>query len=329
MMENIKKAIKKTFYYKIIITKIDNKKNIYIQHINPLFDLEINELNLNVKTKYLSPCMYLKNIINKYEKDDDNNYIICEKGIYMNNTEIEFNIKDSIPIDFLIITKLFSFTYNTPNMCKNISNINIFLEKNEKLLEKYIEQYVNNFKIIEPELKNIWNDYKKYGIFKINNNKWITSDPGVGRFSTNEYFSEYTKNILSTINKKLDESLFNNSNLDKNLYYKKIHAAHKFQGGLNLKCISSIFGNNYLYNNNESIIRCCGNSVYWNNMYWRNNMYNVYNLNESDIQSIIIFNEFLKKENISTTLTFDNQTFTFYANQKDYSFLNIVSTFFS
>ena len=160
----------------------------------------------------------------------------------------------------------------------------------------------------ENELKKIVNnslkDYAINGNFKVHDKNWQTADLGLNRLKNGASFSDSTSKIINYINNDLtnENNLLNPDNESKKenrdyyenyFYSSKITGVAKLQGGVDLYAISSLFGNHYLYKKyDEQILRCNGEF----------DCFRYYSCSECDLQSIIVFNEFLKKYDKQTTL---------------------------
>lgn len=301
-------AMKETFYYDVKLTKQNNNSQLYVRHKNLLFDLEINETTMNLSTGFLSPCMYINNIIDPYVKNNNGDYVIEEIGIFCDETKncIKFS-SDKIPIDYLIMSKLFSFLKKTnPNNCVNVKNFDIII-KNEINTLRYEN---NKDKLKNIEYKKCWSDFMNYnGKFTVHNKNWITSDVGCARYHKDKSVSDFTQKIFDKINASIKNCnlLPNNKPLK---YHGEISTIAKFQGGINLFPFFTSFGYSHLFdphdkNYGELFIRCNGKCSQLNTN--TDNRWNNYYCDESDFQSVTILNEFIKSEGIKTTLICDSK----------------------
>ena len=297
-IELITKALVQTFSQYCVnigVNKIEEPT--ILKYNNLLFNVEIKNNKLQLKTKYLSPCMFMRhNLIEKYKCENDE-YILEESGTLIDGC-INFNSENNIPIDYMIIMKVFSVDK------QNISSITIKKNNDEHVIKQYTNKIMNYLKNIkEKELKDMtnksWNNYKMDGTFKVHNPDWKTADIGLYRLNDGTSETLHTKKIIDNINNDLYVKTImcpdniDISNCKNNEYYDKISGIVRYQGGVNLEAIFSLFGNSHILNQYFDIILRCNDE----------NNYNHYGCHEADFQSIIIFNEFLRKYDQKTTLT--------------------------
>jgi hypothetical protein len=301
LKNNIVKALTRTFSpYSITFTKKNINDSIELYHNNVLFDVSVNEEQLKLKTKYLSPCMYIRHLLIEEYKKEDNKYVLKEIGSIVDDTII-FNSKNNIPIDYMIIMKAFSLhKTNISSIEINRNNDNNTIEKYEKQAGEYLDNMTTNE--LERLTHKSWNNFKISGLFEVHDKRWKTADIGLNRLKDGKSFTNYTEEILSKINNDLNENrtLFIDDVVGtkhrNNKYFNRITGAAKLQGGVNLEAIFSLFGNSYISRNNEStLLRCIEKDTY-------NPVFNRYGCCECDLQSIVIFNEFLRKYGQKTTL---------------------------
>jgi hypothetical protein len=290
---NIYSSIKKTFYYEVLITKNTNNNNAYLQYNNLLFDITIDEKKVLLKTKYLSPCMFIQNTIRPYVMDNDKNYTIVEYGEYTDKSElnIKFDANNSkIPIDYFLITKLFAFLKKNDHFLKysNIKKIDI-KQKNENEIDTSFYENEKN-KLTNIKYSDCWKNFNLNANFKIHHKEWITSDLGIGRYKEQQSISDFTQKIFDKINNYIDANNLKLLGNKKN----KISGIANYYGGINLTKILDCFGHSNISKNAYSNIIC-------------SNSWNEYYVSNTDIQTLVVFNEFLKVEGIKTTLMYDGK----------------------
>ena len=309
-IENVRLALSNTFNYKVKFTKENKDQKIFMFYSNPLFKIDIcGNDKMIIDTHYLSPCMYLRhNFVKEYEKIGDI-YILKSDG-YDDGNSLTFNIIDEVPIDFIIITKLFGKYYDKCDT--NIKDIKITKEQEKNKINKYLSKYNLEAKSNEDLIKlcnkqNAYKDYYQSGSLVVHNNQWATADMGLNRLNKKDYFSDFTKEIIKNIDNDLSElDKLNNDRCD------TIGGIAKLQGGLNLSSIGNYFGYGFINNFNElneDIIRCTDSLQQSNSK----QTFKEYGLCECNLQSIVILNEFLiHKYELQTTL--DINIYTYDAN---------------
>jgi hypothetical protein len=304
-IDKLYSAIKKTFYYDVIISKQNKYNNLHLRQSNLLFDFEIKEKYMILRTPYLSPCMYIRNVIDPYKKDENGNYVVIEQGNYINktNTQISFNGNNSkIPVDYIIISRLFSYVYNTESNKNNIEKFEIRAKDADKIDFLFYEQHRD--KLCKIDYQKCWTDFNSSNTYlDIHHKDWITSDLGVGRYHKNKSLSDFTQCIFKKINNDIENNellpINKNCNDISTLSYRpKLSGVAKFQGGINTEALVYQFGYSNLLSQSSSfkkLIRC------------NNNRWNTYYCSESDIQSVVILNNFLRVNGLKTTLKINSK----------------------
>ena len=323
MKNYIELALQNTFCYRVKFTKKQmEQKSMQMFYKNQLFMISISEMNtMTVITPYLSPCMYFRHHFlqrYKYNKRYGNYVLECSGHNNDNNNAITFDIIDEVPIDFLMITNLFMKHWGT---CDNIETIEITKEQDQQKISEYLSKY--NFKnesddTLSDVCKKAKKDYYgRSGKLVVQNSEWATADMGLNRLTKNDYFSELTKMTIANINQKLTQF----EKLKREIFSDEIEGVAKLQGGLDLSSINNSFGFAFLNDWNEYNIIRCTDSLFMKNerqrrfgrigaftdmIYKPQQTFREYNLNECDIQSIVVFDEFLALENVQTTLQIDD-----------------------
>lgn len=315
-LKSVLDSLKETFFYNIKITKKYDKSEIHLKHKNLLFSLEIKETKMFLSTRYLSPSMYILNLIKPYEKNFEGYYVVYEEGFYVDNTKkcIEFD-SDKIPIDYVIISRLFSFLKN--NNFSNIKEFDIIPKKNVNLFD-----YENKKKLSKIEYKKCWKDFMNYnGSLIVHDKRWITYDLSY-IFGNIKPISEFAQNVFDKINESMKKGNLS-LKYDELEYHNEISGVFKAQGGINLTLFLKSFGYSHLFdqknlNCGDILIRSSG---YLYPKTSTDNAWNNYYCDNSDFQSVVILNEFIKSEGIKTTLICHSETDT---NQNTHWYSSIV-----
>lgn len=258
----IKKYIMNNFVHSNILMKTGLLDKIDYTNFLFKFNTSPSKHTLVFKTKYLTPSLYIRDLlIQEIKKDEDGYYTII---LPTNKEKTGYENKHSIPSIYLLM------------LCKFSSNKMYIQEQDDDNDDVDFKNYINSVKIEQNTIDKIYN-YKQniHTYLKIHDKNWMTMDCVYGSKS----LSPYTHSIFSKI--YYDENI-------------KLNSVCRAQGGINTYDIykkMNIFNpnKNNLY---ENFVRCGGNK----------NRYNEYGSFDSDIETITYLQELLKKYDVQSTL---------------------------
>jgi len=326
----------------------DDDDNI-LYYSNPIFSLEITNEKLILKTKYLSPCMFVINeLYTRYNKIGDfyhieilnlnlpdlnsSNKFVLEQNkfnefdefdefdeIVFTSNELVFNPNNMIPIEY--ISMVIDFYDTETNNC--IEKIIIESEQNPNPIpNEQFKLFISTLNASDDIIKNSYNDYS----LNLNLNlrildpEWIILDTRF-KLPNGKNYSNIVEKFFNWVFESKLKTLSNfNCTIDKIFFVEpnKIKTISKAEGGIDLSSIFLSFGYSELVNKKQShfylnFIRCgC-------NCYECINSFNI-NLNEtyhsnryygsnSDLLCLVVFNEMLKKFGMITELEINDKIY--------------------
>lgn len=261
---------------RMILRKTEKVGKTELIYKNGLFSINISDNVLRIKTKILSPSMFIRhNFIEKYDKIGDD-YIIETKGKtidYYDAREIVFNSENKIPLNFFMMTKRF---YNKNN---NICNIDVIKDNMEYKPKKEISDILSN--MFDPTVNKInilsWKHYEKCGYYEIHEIHEINE---ILINETNK-LNEKTRSINNNIICSRYHSKKSNSD-----FYRKIIYIINEEKFINLKfCTNDEQGNNNIILDS------------------RETRFNKFVFNKINFESLVVFDEYLKSINKKTKMT--------------------------